>query len=551
MASLFTVLPTDGSLSGAGATTGQFRAFWADAFGEGINDQSEIDSLVASTKAAHANAIVAQVVRRGDCFCLRSGLPVNESIASGFDPLQALIDAAHGQGIEVHAWVIANAMWNSTTPPKDPNHIFNLHGPAASGRDNWVMTRSDGVSKLTDDWMLDPGHPDAAAWVVNAATSIVRNYKVDGINLDRIRYPDGNLGSLVPSWGYNPTALARFRAETGHTDTSSTNPEWTQWRRDQVTGIVRRIYLESTALKPSIRVSADVITYGYGPQRGHQGALAAVAVRHGLSAGIHGRTGGACDELEDAADLWAPERHGRRDRWHPARRHSRASRRTEHRDRDAHDDHGRHGVVRVRRSPDRDVSRDHRIAARDRRSARTGDDPRRTRELAGRGRAWPDPDPDRDTVADNLPAHRWSGHRGSRESRLGRRRLPRLLVRTERLFDALPGRDRDRGRRLLQQRHARLARGHHGAGRVPRNVESGARPGSRFDPRRRRRRWVAEYGLAALQPRRGPAGRLDRTESGRVVPVHDRRTVGAGHLSPRHPTARRGCAVAGRLRRSP
>jgi uncharacterized lipoprotein YddW (UPF0748 family) len=264
---MFATFPAELPPLGAATTTGQFRAFWADAFGEGINDQSQIDALVAATKAVHANAIVAQVVRRGDCFCLRSGLPVNESIAAGFDPLQALIDTAHAQGVEVHAWVIANAMWNSITPPKDPNHIFNLHGPAAAGRENWVMTRSDGLSKLTDDWMLDPGHPDAAAWVANAATSVVRNYNVDGINLDRIRYPDGNLGSLVPSWGYNPTAVARFRAETGRTDTpSNTDPQWTQWRRDQVTGIVRRIYLETTAVKPSIRVSADVITYGYGPQ---------------------------------------------------------------------------------------------------------------------------------------------------------------------------------------------------------------------------------------------------------------------------------------------
>ena len=266
MASLFAVFPAEVSPHGAATTAGQFRAFWADAFGEGINDQGQIDALVAATKAVHANAIVAQVVRRGDCFCLRSGLPVNESIAAGFDPLQALINTAHAQGVEVHAWVIANAMWNSTTPPKDPNHIFNLHGPAASGRDNWVMTRSDGVSKLNDDWMLDPGHPDAAAWIASVATSIVRNYDVDGINLDRIRYPDGNLGSLVPSWGYNATAVARFRAETGRSDTSNTDPTWTQWRRDQVTGIVRRIYLDSTALKPHIRVSADVITYGYGPQ---------------------------------------------------------------------------------------------------------------------------------------------------------------------------------------------------------------------------------------------------------------------------------------------
>ncbi|HVD30309.1 MAG TPA: family 10 glycosylhydrolase [Methylomirabilota bacterium] len=267
MASLFAVFPSEVSPIGSATTAGQFRAFWADAFGEGMNDQAQIDALVAATKAAHANAIVAQVVRRGDCFCLRSGLPVNESLAPGFDPLQALINTAHAQGIQVHAWTIAIAMWNNSAPPKDPNHIFNLHGPSASGRDNWVLTRSDGVSMLGDDWMIDPGHPDAAAWIANVATNIVRNYDVDGINLDRIRYPDGNLGSLVPSWGYNATAVARFRAETGRTDTpSNSDTQWTQWRRDQVTGIVRRIYLETTALKPHIRVSADVITYGYGPQ---------------------------------------------------------------------------------------------------------------------------------------------------------------------------------------------------------------------------------------------------------------------------------------------
>ena len=209
---------------------------------------------------------MAQVVRRGDCLCLRAGLPLTPGVTTAFDPLQALITAAHAQGIEVHAWVIATAMWNSTTPPTDPNHVFNLHGPLAAGRDNWVILRSDGQGKLNDDWLLDPGHPDAAAWVANMALSIVRNYDVDGINLDRIRYPDGNLGTNVPSWGYNATSVARFKAETGRSDTpTNSDPQWTQWRRDQITSIVRRIYLEATALRPRIRVSADVITYGNGP----------------------------------------------------------------------------------------------------------------------------------------------------------------------------------------------------------------------------------------------------------------------------------------------
>src|SRR5439155_21085840 len=121
--------------------------------------------------------------------------------------------------------------------------------------------------KVDDDLMHDPCHPYAAECVMIMSTNVVRSYDVDGINLAPIRYPDCNLGTNVPSWGYTPTSLARFRAETARTDTpTNSDPQWTQWRRDQVTGIVRRIYLESTALRPRIRVSADTITYGNGPQ---------------------------------------------------------------------------------------------------------------------------------------------------------------------------------------------------------------------------------------------------------------------------------------------
>ncbi len=249
---------------------GQFRAYWVDAFGDGLLNEVQIDGVVAATKAANLNAIVAQVVRRGDCFCNRASVPRTEDPAlapTPFDPLQSLIDKAHAQGIEVHAWVIATAIWRGSMPPAAPTHVFNAHGPSASGTANWIMSREDGMQQLSTDWMLDPGHPDAAQYIANVATSIVQNYAVDGINLDRIRYPDGNYGTNVPSWGYNPVAVARFQQATGRTDRPAPqDPQWTQWRRDQVTNIVRKVYVESYAIRPSVRVSADTITYGFGPQ---------------------------------------------------------------------------------------------------------------------------------------------------------------------------------------------------------------------------------------------------------------------------------------------
>ncbi len=250
----------------------QFRAFWVDAFGAGIFNEAEIDQLVAQAKAANMNAIVAQVGRRGDCFCNNAMMPRTQANIAPypFDPLQSLIDKAHAEGIEVHAWVIATAIWNSLTPPLDPNHVFNTHGPLATGYDNWIMLRSDGANRGGADYYLDPGHPDAADYIVKMYTSLVANYDIDGINFDRIRYPDYNLvisGTVVPSWGYNPVAVSRFQAATGRTDVPApSDPQWTQWRRDQVTNIVRRVYLESYAIKPHLRISADTITYGYGPQ---------------------------------------------------------------------------------------------------------------------------------------------------------------------------------------------------------------------------------------------------------------------------------------------
>ncbi|MBA2633263.1 MAG: family 10 glycosylhydrolase [Chloroflexi bacterium] len=247
-----------------------FRAYWVDAFGEGIFTPAEIDELVADATAGNFNAVVVQVGRRGDCFCNNAIMPRTQANIAPlpYDPLQTLLDKAHAAGIEVHAWIIATAIWNSGVAPLAPNHVYNTHGPSKTGYDNWVMTRYDG--SRPGDTYLDPGHPAAADYIVSMYTSVVENYDVDGINFDRIRYPDGQLPAWPEdnSWGYNPVALARFHAATGRSDTPLPNdPEWSQWRREQITNIVRRVYLESYALKPQVVISADAITYGDGPEQ--------------------------------------------------------------------------------------------------------------------------------------------------------------------------------------------------------------------------------------------------------------------------------------------
>ncbi len=264
---------TMGSLAAEPAMAGkaEFRAYWVDAFGPGLYNEAEIDKLVVDVKAANMNAVVAQIGRRGDCFCNNAIMPRTQASISPapFDPLQTLVDKAHAQGIEVHAWIITTSIWNNLVAPMDPSHVFNTHGPSKTGQDNWLMLRYDGPNRAGNDYLLDPGHPDAADYIVSMYTSVIKNYNVDGINFDRVRYPDQHIPNtgFMPDWGYNPVAVARFQQFTGRTDRPvPTDPQWMQWRRDQVTNIVRRVYLESYALKPQVRISADTITYGYGPQ---------------------------------------------------------------------------------------------------------------------------------------------------------------------------------------------------------------------------------------------------------------------------------------------
>src|SRR5207253_9501586 len=52
---------------------------------------------------------------------------------------------------------------------------------------------------------LDPGNPDVQTYTTQVYLNVLRNYDVDGIHLDQVRYYEGD----ALHWGYNPTSLDR------------------------------------------------------------------------------------------------------------------------------------------------------------------------------------------------------------------------------------------------------------------------------------------------------------------------------------------------------
>ena len=247
----------------------ELRALWVDAFHEGIRSPKEADDLIAAARRANINTLIVQVRRRGDALYLKTSEPPLDDPAydSAFDALAYVVEAGHRAGLQVHAWVNAMPVWRDEAPPKDSRHVFNRHGPQASGEKNWLTSSPGGNHKFPVGYFLDPGHPAAAAYLAEIYLDIVRNYAIDGIHFDYIRYPETEerlpRGAGV---GYNAVALERFRRITGRTDTPAPGDEqWMQWRREQVTNLVRRVSIEAKAINPRIKISAALIPWGQPP----------------------------------------------------------------------------------------------------------------------------------------------------------------------------------------------------------------------------------------------------------------------------------------------
>jgi uncharacterized lipoprotein YddW (UPF0748 family) len=249
----------------------EIRALWVDAFHDGIRTAQEADGLVAAAKAANLNTLFVQVRRRGDALYTKGVEPPLDDPAydPAFDALAYIVDAGHRAGIEVHAWINAMPTWRDDAPPRDARHVFNRHGPSAPGDENWFTASPAGEHRFPVGYFLDPGHPAAAAYLADIYVNVVRNYTVDGIHFDYVRYPEteesGGRGAGV---GYNAVNLRRFRRATGRGDAelpATGDEQWMAWRRQQVTNLVRRVSIEAKAINPRIKISAALIPWGRPP----------------------------------------------------------------------------------------------------------------------------------------------------------------------------------------------------------------------------------------------------------------------------------------------
>jgi uncharacterized lipoprotein YddW (UPF0748 family) len=223
--------------------TPEFRAFWEHhATGPFPgNWPAAIDALLTNGfTAVFPNMLWGGLAHYNSAF-----LPRSSTFTNYGDQIAACVAAARAKGLQTHIWKVN----------------WNLEGAPASFIASMRVANRTQVSRdgADIDWLC-PSHPDNFALETNSMLEVVRNYDIDGIHFDYIRYPNSD-------HCYCTGCRDRFQAQTARSVTNwpadvlaagELRTAFLDWRRAQITRLVAAVHDGAKAIKPNVKISAAV-----------------------------------------------------------------------------------------------------------------------------------------------------------------------------------------------------------------------------------------------------------------------------------------------------
>ena len=240
-------------LSNTGLLYADTKGLWATAWD--LTSPEKIDEVISYSQQNGVTEIYAHVRYRSDALYTpnrffseyynpepRSYVLDNEGLED-FDPLAYIIEQTIDTGIDIFAWVTLFVATPHATDRLDPNHLYYT-------KSDWITRDFLDRRMATNSYegaFIDPGVPAVQDYLINVFLDIVTNYPIKGIQLDYVRYPDSQ-------FGYAPAAVKSFQ------ESNRDESEFHNWKEEQVTRFVRRLYAEIKDYDPEIVVSADTIS---------------------------------------------------------------------------------------------------------------------------------------------------------------------------------------------------------------------------------------------------------------------------------------------------
>jgi uncharacterized lipoprotein YddW (UPF0748 family) len=221
---------------------GEFRGAWVHS-AYGINDWGW-DRTARALKDNGFNALFPNLVWAGLAYYPSQVLPVADRVAARGDQVAECLRACRRHQVEIHVWKVCH---NLSTAPS-----------------NWVARlRAEGRTQVSRtgeaiDWLC-PSHPDNFVLERDSMLELARTYDVDGLHFDYIRYPHA-AACYCEGCRSRFEAAAQVRLENWPAEVLSGPwaPRFAEWRRAQITQLVRAVAEEARKLKPRLRISAAV-----------------------------------------------------------------------------------------------------------------------------------------------------------------------------------------------------------------------------------------------------------------------------------------------------
>jgi len=230
------------------------KAIWVTSWD--LTSKERIDELVKDCKKNDIDQILAEVRYRGDAlyFPNKKDSTFNNpeprcyllNNTPDFDPLEYLIKKGRKARIEIHAWVTVFVVTTRKVELLPENHVFYNHPEWFTAKFNNKMMNPDSYEGA----FLDPGVPAVHVYLLNVFLDLIKNYDLNGIHFDYIRYPDS-------SFGYNKIARTYYQYEFKYKDSDN----WQLWKENQVTSFLKKIRVSIDNIDPNIKVSAAVFPH--------------------------------------------------------------------------------------------------------------------------------------------------------------------------------------------------------------------------------------------------------------------------------------------------
>ena len=226
------------------ALPGEFRAFWChSAFGVQGMDWDEAIGRLAKNGFT---AILPNMLWGGVAYYDSKLLPVSSEVAKRGDQIAQCVAACRKHGVQIHVWKVN---WNLGHAVRK-ELVQKLAGEGRLQAD---------VRGKEEPWLC-PSHPENQKLEIDSMLEVARNYDVDGIHFDYIRYPDGN-HCFCAGCKERFQRAASVTVQNWPKDLLANGPlrqQWLDWRRGNITTVVKAVAEQAHALKPKLKVSAAV-----------------------------------------------------------------------------------------------------------------------------------------------------------------------------------------------------------------------------------------------------------------------------------------------------